>query len=110
MRSRDALNEIESYVSNDGHLAVHTLVRGQIPNDAEWMYLLPVHCAFYTNRSMQMLMEQWNYTCSVYNEHSKMWVMFRNPPHEVSEKVTELNSTLGFEYLHFKNGFMDYWP
>lgn len=110
VRSRDTLNEIESYVSNDGHLAVHTLVRGQIPNDAEWMYLLPIHCAFHTNRSMQMLMEQWNYTCSVYNEHSKMWVMFRTPTHEVSEKVTELNSTLGFEYLHFKNGFMDYWP
>lgn len=110
VRSRDTLNEIESYVSNDGCLAVHTLVRGQIPNDTKWMYLLPVHCAFHTNRSMQMLMEQWNYTCSVYNEYSKMWVMFKKSPHEVNEKVAELNSTLAFEYLHFKNGFMDYWP
>jgi hypothetical protein len=110
VRSRDTLDEIESYVSDNGQLAVHTLVRGEIPPDPNWMYLLPVHCAFRTNRSMQILMEQWGYSCSVYNEHSKMWVMFKRPVHEIKQAVQDLNSDLGFEYLHFKKGFMDYWP
>jgi hypothetical protein len=110
VRSRHTLDEIESYVAPAGRLAVHTLVRGEIPADADWMYLLPVHCAFHTNRSMQLLMEQWGYTCSVYNEHSKMWVMFRQDPDQVRRKAQDLNSGLGWEYLHFKQGFMDYWP
>lgn len=110
VRDRRTLDGIESYVAPDGHLAVHTLVRGEIPADPGWMYLLPVHCAFHTNRSMQLLMEQWRYTCSVYNEHSKMWVMFRNSPEAVRRKVDGLNAVVGWEYLHFKNGFMDYWP
>jgi hypothetical protein len=110
VRSRATLDEIESYVAPDGHLAVHTLVRGEIPADPDWMYLLPVHCAFHTNRSMDLLMQQWGYTCSVYNEHSKMWVMFRSAPDQVQLRTHALNDLLGWEYLHFKHGFMDYWP
>lgn len=110
VRSRETLNEIESYVAGDGCLAVHTLVRGEIPTDPEWMYLLPVHCAFHTNSSMQVLMEQWGYTCSIYNEQSKTWVMFKQPFRQVRPLVQQLNNKLGFEYLHYKNGFMNYWP
>jgi hypothetical protein len=73
------------------------------------MYLLPVHCAFHTNKSMEILMEQWKYNCSVYNEQSKMWVLFREETKEVQARVDKLNNSLGWEYLHFKNGFMDYW-
>lgn len=110
VRNRSTLNEIESYVSDHGCLAVHTLVRGDIPKDPEWMYLLPVHCAFHTNRSMQILMDQWGYRCSVYNEHAKLWVMFRNPPETIKAVVSSLNALMGWDYLHFKDGFMDYWP
>jgi hypothetical protein len=111
MRNRQSLDEIESFVSSNGSLATHTLVRGQIPKDPEWMYLLPVHCAFHTNRSMQTLMEMWGYTCSVYNEHAKMWVMFRaTNPTSVQTAVVRLNQIMGWEYLHYKEGFMDYWP
>lgn len=110
VRGRGTLDEIESYVAHDGCLAVHTLVRGEIPADPDWMYLLPVHCAFHTNRSMDLLMRQWRYTCSIYNEHAKMWVLFRSQPSLVAYRVAELNRSLGWEYLHFKNGFMDYWP
>lgn len=110
VRDRDTLDEIESYVSPDGCLGVHTLVRGEIPSDPEWMYLLPVHCAFHTNRSMQILMDFWGYKCSVYNEHSKMWIMFRKDPDRVRKQADALNILMGWEYLHFKNGFMDYWP
>lgn len=110
VRSRDTLDEIESYVAENGNLALHTLVRGDVPRDPNWMYLLPVHCAFHTNRSMQILMQAWGYTCSAYNEHSKLWVMFRQRPADAAAKVQYINECIGWEYLHFKEGFMDYWP
>jgi hypothetical protein len=109
VRSRNSLNEIESYVHVSGCFAIHTLVPESIPQNPDWMYLLPVHCAFHTNKSMQLLMQQWGYNCSVYNEHAKMWVLFRSRPHDIHSKVSDLNRSLGWEYLHFKKGFMDYW-
>jgi hypothetical protein len=110
VRSRKTLDEIESYVAPHGCLCVHTLVRGDIPADPDWMYLLPVHCAFHTNTSMNNLMRQWGYTCSVYNEHAKMWVWFKQNPELVADKVASLNRFMGWEYLHYKPGFMDFWP
>lgn len=110
VRSRETLNEIHALVSTNGCLAVHTLVCGGIPRDPDWMYLLPVHTAFHTNRSMELLMSQWGYTCSVYNEHSKLWVMFRGEASDVERRVNEFNEFLGWEYLHFSVGFMAYWP
>lgn len=109
-RDRSTLDEIESYVAKDGCFGIHTLVRGEIPKDPEWMYLLPVHCSFFTNKSMQMLMDQWGYSCSIYSEHSKLWIWFKSDPDAVREKVLRLNAKLGWQYLHFKIGFMDYWP
>lgn len=54
VRDRRTLDELVSCVSPWGCLAVHTLVRGEIPADPNWMYLLAVHCAFHTNRSMKI--------------------------------------------------------
>lgn len=110
VRNRRTLDEIESYVAEDGCFGIHTLVRGDIPADPEWMYLLPVHCSFFTNRSMDILMQQWGYTCSIYNEHAKMWMWFKTDPDLISGKVAQLNQSMGWEYLHFKVGFMDFWP
>lgn len=109
VRDRQTLDEIESYVGSTGCLAVHTLVPESVPRDPAWMYLLPVHCAFHTNRSMGVLMDAWGYSSSVYNEHSKMWILFRQSPDVVEQRVTGLNQALGWEYLHFSRGFMDYW-
>lgn len=110
VRDRETLDEIESFVKKgSGCFAVHTLVPEQIPQDANWMYLLPVHCAFHTNHSMGILMKQWGYQCSVYNENSKLWVFFQEEPNLVHEKVKILNKKIGWNYLHFKPGFMDYW-
>lgn len=109
-RDRATLDEIESYVGENGCLAIHTLVRGEIPPDPDWMYFLPVHCAFFTNRSMGVLMRQWGYTCSVYNEHAKMWIWFKTEPGVVADQVAGLNRSMGWEYLHFKTGFVDFWP
>jgi hypothetical protein len=109
VRSHETLDEIESYVNKTGCLATHTLVPEAVPNDPDWMYLLPVHCAFHTNKSMQILMDSWGYTCSVYNEQSKLWVWFKKNQDEIEPKVTELNESMGWEYLHLKKGFVDYW-
>lgn len=109
-RNRQTLDEVESYVGERGCFGIHTLVRGEIPADPEWMYLLPVHCAFFTNRSMGVLMRQWGYSCSVYNEHAKMWIWFKTKPEHIAQKIDELNRSMGWEYLHFKPGFMDFWP
>lgn len=111
VRSRDTLDQIEACVArDDGVLAVHTLVRGEIPCDSNWMYLLPVHCAFHTNRSMQILMGQWGYRCSVYNENAKLWAMFHGEEDSVRARVASLNAAMTHKYLHLKEGFMDYWP
>lgn len=107
--SRDTLNEIEQYVSDTGAFAIHTLVPEKMPQDSQWMYLLPVHCSFHTNKSMGILMNQWDYKCSVYNEQAKMWVLFKKDVEEISKKVKLLNNRLGWNYLKFKKGFMDYW-
>lgn len=110
VRDRETLDEIESYVKPiSGCLAIHTLVPENVPRDPNWMYLLPVHCAFHTNRSMHILMNEWGYHCSVYNEHAKLWVLFRDDPMAVKSKVSTLNKAIGWQYLHYKAGFMDYW-
>ena len=64
--NRETLDNIESFVTPKGCLAIHTLVPETIPKDSRWMYLLPVHCSFHTNKSMDILMKQWGYKCSVY--------------------------------------------
>lgn len=110
VRDREILDEIESYVNQEtGCFAIHTLVPENIPQDPNWMYLLPVHCAFHTNKSMDLLMQQWGYKCSVYNEFSKLWIFFREDTEVVINKVSFLNKAIGWNYLHFKKGFMDYW-
>lgn len=109
VRERRTLDEIEAYVAKSGCFAIHTLVPEAVPKDQDWMYLLPVHCAFYTNKSMELLMKDWGYKCSVYNQHSKMWVLFKEKAEIIESKVEKLNTSLGWEYLHFKKGFMDYW-
>ena len=109
LRTRSELDEIEAYVAQTGCFSIHTLVAQSIPKDPYWMYLLPVHCSFFTNRSMDILMEQWGYRCSVYNEKAKLWSLFRNEPSFIQSKSEGVNNSLGWEYLHYKIGFMDYW-
>ncbi len=107
--SREVLDEINSLVDNKGVLAVHTLVREEIPADKEWFYLLPVHCAFHTNKSMKILIKDWGYRSSLYCPLAKMWIFFRDDIDSISPSVKEINRLAGFEYLFIKNGFMDYW-
>ncbi len=107
--SRSTLDDIESNVSLNGCLGVHTLIPENIPNNPDWMYLLAVHCAFHTNKSMQILMDQWGYQCSAYNELSKMWMLFKRPYSEIKPILEQINKVMGWNYLKHKEGFMDYW-
>ena len=55
-------------------------------------------------------MEKWGYACSVYNPDSKMWIWFEKSPENLKPEIDKLNRNLGWEYFHFKQDFMDYWP
>lgn len=102
---RDYLDEINSYASEC--MILHTLIREEIPNDPNWFYLLPVHTAFHTNKSMELLMNQWGYASSIYCPLAKCWALLKK---QISKDVIKaINDEFQSEYLYCKNGFMDYW-
>ncbi|RDU58578.1 hypothetical protein CQA42_01980 [Helicobacter sp. MIT 99-5507] len=109
---REHLEHINSLVKDDGVLIIHTLVRENIPKNPNWFYILPVHCSFHTNKSMQILMNDWGYSHSLYSPISKCWVLFKkankNIP-KLKEYTQSINSLLQQNYLFYKEGFMDYW-
>lgn len=111
LRKRESLDEINSFVARGGVMGLHTLVAEEIPASPEWFYLLPVHCAFYTNKSMQLLFEQWGYTASIYHVDSRLWFWFKSGAEKVEKIIAKANATAGREKFryHFKYGFMDYW-
>lgn len=107
---RAYLDEIDRCVADDGCLVLHTVVCEDIPRDPTWFYFLPVHCAFHTNRSMEILMHQWGYCSSVYCPSAKSWVLFKDRNTQMSrDAVSLINSELQSTYLYYKDGFMDYW-
>jgi hypothetical protein len=85
------------------------LVSESIPADASWFYLLPVHCAFHTNRSMSLLFQQWGYVASLYNVDSRLWLWFKRPPSDIQQRIEKANRRLNTSLYIFKNGFVDYW-
>ena len=108
--SRDTLDEINNLVSNDGCMIIHTVVAENIPNDENWFYIkLPVHCSFHTNKSMQILMNQWNYSSSIYCPSSKSWILFKKDTFEIEEKIKAINKEFQCEYFIYKKGFVDFW-
>ncbi|UUO14267.1 hypothetical protein [Dolichospermum heterosporum] len=88
-------------------LALHVLVKEDIPQDPDWFYLQPPHVSFFTNQSMQILFEQWNYKASIYHVPSRLWFWFREMDNiQMSVIKNLLPETEGF---YFKEGFMNYW-
>ena len=107
---RAQFDYIHSLVSAQGVLGIHTLVCEEVPVDPAWFYLVPVHCAFHTNRSMQILFQQWGYTCSVYVVAAQLWLWFKCDPGEVEAIVLAAGSRpAGRPAYVFKRGFVDYW-
>jgi hypothetical protein len=108
--TRNTLEELNDCVDNDGCMIVHTVIGENVPHDADWFYLRPpVHCAFHTNKSMEILMKQWGYSVSIYCPTSKCWVLLRKGTKHIEKKIKSINMEFQKEYLYFKKGFMDYW-
>jgi hypothetical protein len=111
--ARQDLDEVNGCVAADGVLMLHTLVCENVPADPEWFYLDPiVHCAFHTNKSMGILMNQWGYSDSIYAPIAKSWFLFKkdNPAIEdLAGIVKRINSQFQSEMFHHKKGFVDFW-
>lgn len=106
---RGEWDSVDRTVAPDGVLALHTLVREEIPRDPDWFYYLPVHSAFFTNTAMSLLHAQWGYTASVYDVEARLWLWFRKPPEAIEACVATINQAEGRERYLFKTGFLDYW-
>ncbi|WP_396196728.1 methyltransferase domain-containing protein [Flavobacterium sp.] len=107
---RELFDEINNLVKEDGCMILHTLVCENIPADSNWFYMEPpVHCAFHTNKSMNILMDQWGYISSIYSPAAKIWILFKKEPEELLKKITELNCVFQKEIFFYKEGFVDYW-
>lgn len=107
---REDIEIINSIVDDDGVLIIHTVVCENIPKDPNWFYIAPpVHSALHTNKSMNILMKQLEYSSSLYCPTSKCWILFRKEPNELQEKIKLINRELQKEYLFYKKGFVDYW-
>jgi hypothetical protein len=106
---REYFDEINSLVSKNGVMGLHTMVRETIPRDPTWFYLLPVHCAFHTNKSMSILFNQWKYQCSIYNVEARIWFWFKSDPDKVESIIQNANKRTGKPLYIFKRGFVDYW-
>jgi hypothetical protein len=107
---RGDLDAVNAAVSDDGALIIHTLVCERVPNDPDWFYLdPPVHTAFHTNASMEILMSQWGYRSSIYSTRSKCWALLRQDYGRVGPKIEAINRELQTDWLIGKSGFVDYW-
>ena len=108
--NRNGLDHINSLVGDDGVMIIHTVVCEKIPKDINWFYITPpVHSALHTNKSMQILMEQWKYESSLYCPLAKCWVLFKKEPSDLELMVNNINLEFQTEFLLYKKGFLDYW-
>ena len=105
---RDDLDYVNKLVDSDGCLIIHTMVCENLPNDQNWFYLLPVHTAFHTNKSMQVLMQQWGYKSSIYCLRSRCWVIFKTKPRSIKNIIFSINQELQSDWFYYI-GFVDYW-
>lgn len=107
---REDLDRVNNLVDSGGSLIMHTVVCENVPNDPNWFYLRPpVHTAFHTNKSMEILMGQWGYRSSIYCPQSKCWVLLRDNIENIEKNITTLNQELQSNWFYCKNGFVDYW-
>ncbi|PUE54814.1 hypothetical protein B9Z36_12475 [Limnohabitans sp. Rim8] len=108
--TRDSLDQVNNLVAENGCLIIHTLICENIPNDSNWFYLQPpVHTAFHTNKSMEILMRQWNYNSSIYCPKSKCWVLIKENINDIEIKLARINQELQTDWFIFKKGFVDFW-
>jgi Methyltransferase domain len=108
--NRNDLEEVNSIVEENGALILHTVICENIPKDPNWFYLIPpVHTAFHTNKSMEILMSQWGYHSSIYCPPSKCWVLLKEKSTSAEKLCNAINKELRNKWFYFKHGFVDYW-
>jgi len=108
--TRESFDEINHLISDDGCMILHTVICENIPHDENWFYMEPpVHCAFHTNKSMEILMAQWGFLSSIYCPSAKFWVLFKKEPDNLIQKVFQVNKEFQTDVIIYKRGFVDYW-
>ncbi|MES9831735.1 MAG: class I SAM-dependent methyltransferase [Candidatus Thiodiazotropha sp. LLP2] len=107
LRDQSTMDTIIELITHDGVFALHTLVRGDIPRDPNWFYLLPVHTLFFTNKAMKILFNKWGFSCSLYAVDARLWLWFRQPLAAMLKKHPELDKPNQWQ---ISEGFMAYWP
>lgn len=108
--TRQDLDNVNNLVAKDGCLILHTVICENIPQDPNWFYLRPpVHTAFHTNKSMEILMKQWGYCSSIYCPQSKCWILLKKEIENINKIILSINQELQTDYLYYKKGFVDYW-
>ncbi len=104
------LDQINSLVAPYGVLGIHTLVSETVPDDPNWFYLLPVHISFFTNKSMQILFERWNFSSSLYHVPGRLWFFFQNRAVDAESIAAQGNNLFGQDVFYGRNGtFADFW-
>lgn len=107
MRDRAGLDMAARLAAPDGVLIFHTLVRGEIPDDADWFYLLPVHTLCLTNRAMSILCADWGFAASVYDPAARLWFACRRSLEEWKADMPALGDP---DLYDARSGFAAYWP
>jgi len=108
--NRDDLNNVNNLVDKDGCLIIHTVICENIPLDPNWFYMRPpVHTAFHTNKSMEILMNQWGYFSSIYCPKSKCWILFKKELDNIDKVILSTNQEFQTDFFYYKKGFVDYW-
>jgi 2-polyprenyl-3-methyl-5-hydroxy-6-metoxy-1,4-benzoquinol methylase len=103
---RKHIDRINDIVKEGGAMFIHTLICENVPMNPNWFYLLPVHTAFFTNKSMSILMKQWGYKSSLYCPEAKTWLLLKK---EISNSIEKINEELQHNYMIHKMDFVDYW-
>lgn len=103
---RGDVEKIINLVKTDGVMGMHTLICEEVPQDTKWFYLLPVHCTFWTNKSMQLIYEQFGFKRCLYHVESRMWLMFYDI--ETFDKIKSCADELAGTFV-FSENFVDYW-
>jgi hypothetical protein len=109
---RSVFDNINSLVEpENGCMVIHTVICENIPADENWFYFEPpVHCAFHTNKSMEVLMNQWGYQASLYCPQAKTWVLFKKAKPSIKELIIKINRLFQSNYIIYnESGFVDYW-
>lgn len=108
--SREDLEGPYEILSNSGCLMIHTLVCETVPLDPHWFYLRPpVHTAFHTNKSMNILMHQWGFKSSIYSPQAKSWILFKDDAAMINKSIDMANQYIGCNWFICRDGFVDYW-